>query len=101
MPTSTSLDALCSQEEFESVKKESQSITDLLAPELVAPVERQRKRDRVVSAWRRAKGVVGIRKELREAAAELTAEIATRKLSTYDTRRYLYARRAKEPRLTP
>ena len=61
--------------EFESVKAASKVAADL-APsleEMTTPA-RRRKRDAIYGAWRRAKSLVGLKKELDAAAAELTAD---------------------------
>ena len=61
--------------EFESVKAASKVAADL-APsleEMTTPA-RGRKRDAIYGAWRRAKSLVGLKKELDAAAAELTAD---------------------------
>ena len=62
--------------EFETIKAAT-SVAMEMAPAvavLAEPAPRKRKRDAVIGAWRSAKAVVGLRKELTDAAKELVED---------------------------
>jgi len=62
------------EEEFESVKAASQVAAEIAPAVVSAEPPRKRKRDAVIGAWRRAKALIGMKKELQQAVDELVAD---------------------------
>ena len=68
------LSPVAAQEEFESVKAASQVAAEIAPAVVSGEPPRKRKRDAVIGAWRRAKALIGMKKELQQAVDELVAD---------------------------